>query len=115
MPVVVVAVVFMIPVAAVIVPSVRVMVPVTVVPVSARVRWPVPTPVYPDVTSADPVPISADPDEPGGRHWGRGLVLYRRGWRRTDLNTDSDLARSRESERGCARYGNTACKKSADG
>jgi hypothetical protein len=77
-PVMVVAVVFMIPVTLVVCPAVGVVVVVGVGPIGARIGWPAPHSGDPHVTSPGPVPIPVHPNVARTGKRGANLIAQRR-------------------------------------
>jgi hypothetical protein len=89
-PVVVVAVIFMIPVAFMVGPSTVIVVVVRVVPRRALIGRPAPLSGGPDISAPVPVPIAIDPGV--ARTWHRSPRFVTQ-WRRFMANVDTDLGK----------------------
>jgi hypothetical protein len=82
-----IAMVFVIPMAFMHLPATLIMVIVRMAPVSSRIRWPLPNPWNPDIPSAANSPVTIDPHE--AFSWKRRSYLITNGWwRRADVNLD---------------------------
>ena len=95
---VVVAMVFMVPVAGLHLPAAIVMIVVRVVPVAAGIGWAIPASGYPGVAIATPIPVSVDPGVAGTRRGRRSLVTK---GRRGSADVDADLPEGGRGERAC--------------
>jgi len=90
--VVVIAVVFVIPVAFMYLPASLVVVVVGVAPVGAGVGWPLPPAGDPDIVAAARAPVPIDPGEAFSRHDRSYLIAD---WWRWGADIDLDLAECR--------------------
>ena len=94
-PVMVVAVVFMIPVTLVVCPAPVVVVIVRVGPVRTRIGWPAPHSRPPLIPSAAPEPIAIDPGIAWTRHRTPNLIAQRR---RSSADVYADLGKGWSSK-----------------
>jgi hypothetical protein len=96
--VVVIAMVFVVPMALMHLPATLIVVVVRMAPVSACVGWALPNPWDPDIPSAASSPVAVNPDE--AFSWKGRPHFIANGWRRRpDVNLD--LAECRDCQSGC--------------
>ncbi len=87
----------MVPVAFVIAPALRIVVPMPMAPVRSRIRRTLPHAGCPDITASVDSPVSINPDKAFAWRWWTPLVAQRR-WGPAD--NDADLPNSRNGECG---------------
>jgi hypothetical protein len=95
MIVVVIAMVFVIPMASMNLPALLVVIVVGMAPVGARVGWPLPDAGYPDVAAAARAPVAIDPGIALSWHGRSYLIAHRRRW---GADIDLNLAECRNCQ-----------------
>ena len=84
--VMVIAMVFVVPMAFMHLPATLIMVVVRMAPVGSCIGWPLPNPGDPDIPSAASSPVAVNPDKAFARK--RRPRFIANGWRSTEVNLD---------------------------